>query len=224
MADLTAVWEACNGCCAFSGLPFNFQVIGNGQAKRPFAPSLDRIDRHQPYRRDNVRLVIAVANFAMNAWGDEPVLQMATALHRKYGNRSPSAKWAPLDSGLDDVAVIDTDLVETDVGTFSFPPRLDICQAMLKLLRPGLQSSRALEDALAERFGISTQMRAALLRNNCPAWRNHVAWALVELRKPNRKTDQIELVERKRAPDGGTMGIYRLKRRRHRPHAHANPS
>lgn len=213
MADLIAVWEICNGCCAFSGLPFDFQVIGNGQAKRPFAPSLDRIDRHQPYRRDNVRLVIAVANFAMNAWGDEPVLQMATALYKKYGGRSPPAKPAPLDSDLDDVAIIDTDLVETNVGTLPFPPRLDICQAVLKLLRPGPQSSRALENSLAERFGISTQMRAALLRNNCPAWRNHVSWALVELRKPNRQTDQIELVEPKRAPDGGTMGIYRLKHR-----------
>ena len=38
-ADLIAAWKACGGCCAFSGLPFGFQVIGNGQAKRPFAPS-----------------------------------------------------------------------------------------------------------------------------------------------------------------------------------------
>src|SRR5271156_4618357 len=73
MDDLSAAWEANRGCCAISGLPFGLQVVGDGQAKRPFAPSLDRIARKKPYRRDNVRLVVSIANFAMNAWGDEPL-------------------------------------------------------------------------------------------------------------------------------------------------------
>ena len=72
MADLTAAWVACGGCCSVSGLPFNLLVVGDGQAKRPFAPSLDRIDRHQPYQRNNVRLVVSIANFAINAWGMDP--------------------------------------------------------------------------------------------------------------------------------------------------------
>lgn len=211
VADLAAVWGKCGGRCALSGLPFNFQVCGNGQAKRPYAPSLDRVDRHQPYRRDNVRLVTTVANFAMNAWGEDPVLQMATALHQKYGNRSSPFKHAPSDSDLDSVAVIDTDLVETSAGTLSFPPRSDLCQAILKLLRGDPQSSRKLEYSLTERFKISAEMRSAMLRSGCPAWRNHVAWALVELSKRHQGTDQIQRLETKHAPLGGTIGIYRLK-------------
>lgn len=62
--DLVATWKACDGCCAVSGLPFNLLIVGDGQAKRPFAPSFDRIDRHKPYQRDNVRLVVSIANFA----------------------------------------------------------------------------------------------------------------------------------------------------------------
>jgi hypothetical protein len=79
MADLCAAWEACNGCCAVSGLPFGLQIFGDGQARRPFAPSLDRIERHKAYRKDNVRLVVSIANFAMNAWGEEPLVQLARA-------------------------------------------------------------------------------------------------------------------------------------------------
>ena len=56
MADLAASWQACGGRCAVSGMPFALQVYGDGKAKRPFAPSLDRIDRHKPYQLDNVRL------------------------------------------------------------------------------------------------------------------------------------------------------------------------
>ena len=81
---------------------------------------------------------------------------------------------------------------------------------ILHLLDRGPRSSRELEDALAERFGITAKMRAAVLRNNHPAWRNHVAWALVDLSHHQRGTGQIERIESERAPDGGTMGIYHL--------------
>lgn len=210
MADLSAAWEACGGCCAVSGLPFGLQVCGDGQAKRPFAPSLDRIDRHKPYCRDNVRLVVSIANFAMNAWGDEPLLQLASALQRKHGERPPPSITAPPDGDLDDVATIDTELVETDRGTLTFPPRPDMHRPILDLLRRGPRSSREIEDALAERFGITNEMRTAMLRSFCPAWRNHVAWALVDLSRHRRGTGEIERVESKPAFGGGSMGVYRL--------------
>jgi hypothetical protein len=210
--DLIAAWSSCGGHCAVSGLPFSLQVVGDGQARHPFAPSLDRIDRHKPYQRDNVRLVVSIANFAMNAWGDEPLLQLASAVHKKHGDRRPPSEPAPSDGGLDEIATTDAELVETDAGTLAFPPRLDLHQPILELLgRP--RSSRELENVLAERFGITRGMRAAKLRSGCPAWRNHVAWALVDLgtHKGGRGgTGQIERVELQRAPDGGTMGLYRL--------------
>jgi hypothetical protein len=211
--DLVAAWEECGGCCAVSGLPFSLQVVGDGQAKRPFAPSLDRIDRHKPYQRGNVRLVVSIANFAMNAWGEEPLLQLASALHRKFGDQWLSAKPAPLDGDLDDMATIDTELIETDVGTLAFPPRPDTHGPILELLRHGPRSSRDIENALAERFHVTGQMRSAILRNGHPAWRNHVAWALVDLVKHKGGrggTGQIERIGSKPAAGGGTMGIYRL--------------
>lgn len=81
--DMMAVWERCEGRCAVSGLPFRADVIGNGRAKRPFAPSLDRIDPARGYQPDNVRLVCVIANFAMNAWGQEPLRELAAAIVAK---------------------------------------------------------------------------------------------------------------------------------------------
>ncbi|GEM_PF-4448664 len=211
MPDLIAAWDACGGVCYVSGLPFDFRVVGDGQAKRPFAPSLDRIDRHKPYQRGNVRLVVSIANFAMNAWGDDPLLQLASAVHKKHGDQSPPAKRAPSDrDDLNDEAIIDTEPVETDIGIIRFPPRPDMHRPILALLRSGQQSSRHLENVLAERFGITASMRRALLRSGCPAWRNHVSWALVDLGEHNRGTGEIERIDSQPAPDGGSMGIYRL--------------
>ena len=210
MADLIATWDTCGGRCAFSGLPFDMQLIGTGQAKCPFAPSLDRIDSHKPYQRDNVRLAVVIANFARNAWGDKPVLQLATALHLRHGGHLPSVGSAPSDSSLDGTAVIETELVQTNVGKLAFPPRPDLYGPIIKLLKRGPTSSRDIEDALAKRFGITAEMRASLLGNGHPAWRKLVAWALGDLGKRNRGTSQIERVARKKAPAGGSMGIYRL--------------
>ena len=82
--DMMTVWERCEGRCAVSGLEFSEVVVGSGRARKPYAPSLDRIDRSRGYEPDNVRLVTAVANFAMNAWGRDPVLDLARAMAKKY--------------------------------------------------------------------------------------------------------------------------------------------
>jgi hypothetical protein len=210
MADLCTAWKKCSGRCAISGLPFGLQIVGDGQAKRPFAPSLDRIDRHKPYQSGNVRLVVSIANFAMNAWGEVPLLELASAVHKKHGDRSPQGMRAPSDGDLDDVATIATELVETNVGPVAFPPRPDMHLLILDMLHNGPRSSRELENALAEQLGITGQMRIAMQRSGCPAWRNHVAWALVDLSRHERGQAKVERIKSKRAPDGGSMGIYRL--------------
>jgi hypothetical protein len=70
-------------------------------------------------------------------------------------------------------------------------------------------SSTEIEQKLAERFQITLEQRVAKHLSGCPAWRNHVVWALVDL-----QTDRvIEKVRQKKAPDGGTMTIYRLAAR-----------
>ncbi len=92
--DLLAIWERSEGRCAISDLPFSFEVIGTGKAKRPFAPSLDRIDRLGGYEPRNVRLVCAIANFAMNAWGPEPLIALAKAIAWKVAEEEKNIERA----------------------------------------------------------------------------------------------------------------------------------
>lgn len=210
MDDLTAAWVASSGRCAVSGRAFDFQIFGDGQAKRPFAPSLDRIDCNQGYNRRNVRLVLSIANFAMNAWGLEPLRELSTAMDRFQGSQPASTGRAPQDSDLDVNATIGDELVETPIGVVAFPPRNDLRQPLLHLLEEGARSSRDLEDTLAEEFHITKGMRAVRLLSGTPVWRNQVAWTLVDLGTNPRGTGQIERTGSAKAPDGGTMGIYRL--------------
>ena len=156
--DLIVAWKKSEGRCALSGLDFDLRIVGDGQAKRPFAPSLDRLDRHKPYHRDNVQLIVSVANFAMNAWGPEPLLELASALRRKFGERSRGRARAPSDSNLDDLATIDADLVETNIGIVNFPPRTDMRRPILDFLADGSKCSRKIENMLARRFGITDDL------------------------------------------------------------------
>jgi hypothetical protein len=75
--DLIELWNEGGGRCMLTGLPFRETPVGSGRARRPFAPSLDRIDSNQPYSRRNCRLVLQAVNFALNAWGDDVFLAIA---------------------------------------------------------------------------------------------------------------------------------------------------
>ncbi len=67
------------GRCALSGIPFDLRVVGVGQARRPFAPSLDRVDASGGYTRDNTRLVCQAVNFALNAFGEDVFREIVLA-------------------------------------------------------------------------------------------------------------------------------------------------
>lgn len=69
--DLAHLWMSCGGCCSLTGLDFLDTQVGTGKARRPYAPSLDRIDSRAPYSRANCRLVLASVNFALNSFGDD---------------------------------------------------------------------------------------------------------------------------------------------------------
>jgi hypothetical protein len=77
--DLRALWDKCGGRCKLTGLPFKETQIGTGRARKPHAPSLDRIDPELPYTRGNCRLVLQAVNFALNAWGDAVFFEVSKA-------------------------------------------------------------------------------------------------------------------------------------------------
>jgi hypothetical protein len=204
--DLKVLWVECGGRCSVSRLPFSLVVVGDGQAKRPFAPSLDRKDRHQPYTLNNVRLVTSVTNFAMNAWGLDPVLVLAAAMHKAHCDRPPVGN-GPGDAELTNEAVTDGERVITENGASSFPARTDVMEAVLAILRGGTSSSREMEDLLAERFHLNEEDRRLKHPNGMPVWRNFLAFASKDL----VETQKIQRVDERHNPDGGTTGVYQLR-------------
>lgn len=67
--------------CALSRLPFD--LAGNPPAdlfKRPFAPSIDRIDCALGYESGNIRIVCRIVNFGMSSWGYDALRKAACAI------------------------------------------------------------------------------------------------------------------------------------------------
>lgn len=65
--DLHRMLNEAGWQCAVTRTEFTLEVI-NG--KRPFAPSIDRIDSRIGYLPGNCRIVCVAANYAMNCWGE----------------------------------------------------------------------------------------------------------------------------------------------------------
>lgn len=69
VADVRAMWERSHGRCALTGIPFDEANAGRF-ARRPWVPSLDRIEAAKGYTPENTRLICCAMNFALNAWGE----------------------------------------------------------------------------------------------------------------------------------------------------------
>lgn len=79
-ADLLRVAARSNWRCAVSGVRFSLDVA---RKRKPFAPSLDRIDCSLGYVPGNVRLVCVAVNIALADWGDAVFEKIALHYARK---------------------------------------------------------------------------------------------------------------------------------------------
>lgn len=103
---LTVSWiaeqmERQNWRCAVSGVPFDLEGNSNDACRRPWRPSLDRVDTRKGYTADNVRIVCTITNYAMGEWGEDALIRLARAIVAKRGARGavanrPNAVCKPL--------------------------------------------------------------------------------------------------------------------------------
>lgn len=78
--DVLAIAERSGGYCEISHMPFDCSPVrGKGQ-RRPWCPSIDRIDSELGYTPENCRLVTCAANLAMNKWGYDVLEQLALSI------------------------------------------------------------------------------------------------------------------------------------------------
>jgi hypothetical protein len=74
--------------CAVTGLQFSLATVC-GSKRRPFAPSLDRIDCAKGYVDGNVRIVCVSANVSISDWGEGVLYELAKAIVAKYSDSVP---------------------------------------------------------------------------------------------------------------------------------------
>lgn len=79
--EIAALIGETGGHCSVTNVIFDF-TDSDGE-KRPWYPSLDRIDSSKGYTRDNCRIVCVAANLAMNSWGASVLERMAEAMRSK---------------------------------------------------------------------------------------------------------------------------------------------
>lgn len=78
--QVIALAEATDGQCPVSGLTFSDAIYGR---RRPFIPSLDRIDCDKGYTVANCRFVCVLVNYAMSDFGEGALRIMARSLVAK---------------------------------------------------------------------------------------------------------------------------------------------
>jgi hypothetical protein len=66
--------------CELTGIPFSLSWVHGNKHRRPFVPSLDRVDSMLPYTYENCRLVLCAVNYALNEWGEAVLRKIATGL------------------------------------------------------------------------------------------------------------------------------------------------
>jgi len=84
---LYKIWEKQDGRCALTDMAFSLKDVDSSK-RRPFIPSLDRIDRKKGYTKGNVRIVTVAVNMALFTWGDSVFDEVAMLRVSKLNSAS----------------------------------------------------------------------------------------------------------------------------------------
>jgi hypothetical protein len=89
--NLAAMVQVQGYACALTSIPFDFDRTGRREKlrRKPFRPSVDRIEPSLGYVAGNVRVVCAAVNMALNEWGEDVLEIVAIAFLEKrkaHGN------------------------------------------------------------------------------------------------------------------------------------------
>lgn len=74
-----------NGICELTGIAFDLNT-----PRAWNAPSLDRINSSEGYTKENTRVVLYALNVAANTWGENRILEIASAISKRRKERSNS--------------------------------------------------------------------------------------------------------------------------------------
>lgn len=80
--DYDSIVTRASGSCEVTSIPFSL-LTSAGCNRRPFAPSLDRIDSALGYTPANCRLVCGIVNAALGAWGEGVFWKMVKMSKKK---------------------------------------------------------------------------------------------------------------------------------------------
>lgn len=78
--DYAEIVRRAGWCCEMTGIPFSMSWSGKSRHRRPYVPSLDRIDSFLPYSMENCRLVLCAVNYALNEWGEDVFARIAAGM------------------------------------------------------------------------------------------------------------------------------------------------
>lgn len=92
--ELTALFDRAQGACELTGLPFTF-TKDDINTKRPFAPSIDRINTHGIYEFKNCRIVCLAVNIGVNEWGLAVFEKVAKAFINSHTNVPMVSQYMP---------------------------------------------------------------------------------------------------------------------------------
>lgn len=84
--DVAALVANSRGRCAVTGIALSNErgdLPTGRRMRRPWAPSIDRMDSSKGYELGNCRIVCCAANYAMSQWGEAVLLEMAKSIARK---------------------------------------------------------------------------------------------------------------------------------------------